>query len=165
MTVTLTIFTEFLKTCNASVGVCGQNIYLLLDTCVTHLQDVSFLWYKCFVSNIMGEHHSSPDASTVCDQSFGNPFCSSIHRVTKFQTGWPRSLETNTELLTHQCQQCMLFPGSHPSKFWKCSRLINFANWSETSIVKLAQTLARKEKVVYFPHTVQACYNCWIWAS
>ena len=78
---TMTIFTEYLKTWDACVGVWGQNIYLILDTCVTHLQDVSFLWNKCLVLNIMGKHHSNPGTSNVCDQSFGNPICSSIRRV------------------------------------------------------------------------------------
>jgi hypothetical protein len=40
MTMTMTIFTEYLKTWDACVGVRDQNIYLILDTCVTHLQDV-----------------------------------------------------------------------------------------------------------------------------
>jgi hypothetical protein len=82
MTVTMTIFTEHLKTWDACVGMRGQNIYLILDTCVTHLQGVSFVWNKCLVLNIMGEHYSNLGTSKVCDQSFGNPVCSSIHRVT-----------------------------------------------------------------------------------
>ena len=69
----MTIFTEYLKTWDAYVGVQVHNIYLILDTCGTHLQDVYFLWNKCLLLNIMGEYHSNPGTSNVCDQSFDNP--------------------------------------------------------------------------------------------
>jgi hypothetical protein len=46
MTVIMTISTEYLKTYDACVGVQGQKMFLILDTCVTHLRDVFFLWNK-----------------------------------------------------------------------------------------------------------------------
>jgi len=81
MTVTMTIFTEYLKPWDAYVGVRVHNIYLILDTCSTDLQDVSFLWNKCLLLN-MGEHHSNPGTLNMCDQSFDNPSAPAFTKVT-----------------------------------------------------------------------------------
>jgi hypothetical protein len=40
---TTTIFTEFLRALDASMGVQGRNILLFVDNCAAHLQDMSFL--------------------------------------------------------------------------------------------------------------------------
>jgi hypothetical protein len=37
---TMTIFTEFLRAMEASIGVRGQNILLFVDSWATHLQDM-----------------------------------------------------------------------------------------------------------------------------
>jgi hypothetical protein len=39
----MTIFTEFLRALEASVSVQGRKVLLLVDNCVTHLQDTALL--------------------------------------------------------------------------------------------------------------------------
>lgn len=41
-----------------------------------------------------------------------------------------------------ECQQHVMFTGSHPSKYWPCSKLLNIGDWTKTGVVNLAWPLS-----------------------
>ena len=49
----------------------------------------------------------------------------------------------NAQTKKFECQQHPVFPGGHPSKYWRCSTLLNFGDRTRTGVFSMIWPLTR----------------------